>query len=161
MTKTVEFLLIGFIIGIIGLISGFAVLSARSNTRDVTRLANVREVQMALEMYFQNHSTYPVAVVPIPLGQALTACLSREGFSGPCPSNAPTPYLQNVAVPPTSGLSEKMACGTVNDIYCYSGSADRFRIGFELESGNALLALPKGANCLVESGFKAGICPAL
>jgi len=161
MTRTTELLLMGAIIGAIGLVSGFAVLSARSHTRDVTRLANVREIQMSLEMYFQNHSAYPIAESPIALGRALTSCLSQEGFSGSCPISGPTPYLSLVTVPPAAGLKEKVSCSDVSDVYCYSGSEDAFRVEFELESGNALLGVAKGVNCLSENGFSVGACSAL
>ncbi|MEK9155427.1 MAG: hypothetical protein AAB839_02145 [Patescibacteria group bacterium] len=161
MTRTVEVLIIGAVVGIIGLISGYAVLSARSHTRDVTRLANVREIQMALELYFQNHSSYPVAVEPVALGQALTACLSQEGFAAPCSKSGPTPYLESVPTPPTSGLGGESSCSNVDDAYCYSGTADAFRVQFELERGNALLGLASGANCVTEDGMKAGACSTL
>ncbi len=161
MTRTAEILIMGAIIGVIGLVSGYAVLSARSHTRDVTRLANVRELQMALEMYFQNHSSYPVAAEAIPLGQALTACLSAEGFAAPCSSNGPTPYLSVVTIPPSAGLRELVACGGTNDVYCYSGTADSYRIQFELESGNSLLGVAKGLDCVSEDGFTAGACATL
>jgi hypothetical protein len=151
----------GAIIGVIGLVSGYAVLSARSHTRDVTRLANVRELQMALEMYFQNHSSYPVAADAIPLGQALTACLSTEGFAAPCSASGPTPYLSVVTVPPSAGLRELVACGGATDVYCYSGTADSYRIQFELESGNSLLGVAKGLDCVSEDGFTAGACASL
>ncbi len=161
MTRTAEVLLVGMIIGVMGLVAGYAVLSARSHTRDVTRLANVREVQMALEMYFQNHSSYPIAVDAIPLGQALTACLASDGFAAPCSVTGPTPYLSVVTTPPASGLKSLVTCGGVEDAYCYSGTADAYRIQFELESGNALLGVAKGMNCLSGDGFKAGACAAL
>ena len=161
MTRTAELLLMGAIIGVIGLVSGYAVLTARSHTRDVTRLANVREVQMSLEMYFQNHSSYPIAADAIPLGQSLTACLSSEGFAAPCATTGPTPYLSVVTVPPTSGLGGLVSCGGVSNVYCYSGTTDMYRIQFEIESGNALLGVAKGLNCLTEDGFKAGACAAL
>ena len=161
MTRTVEIFIVSSVIGLIGLVSGFAVLSARSHTRDVLRLANVREIQMSLELYFQNHSEYPITTAPIALGQVLTTCLSAEGFSAQCASSGPTPYLEVVAVPPTAGLKGKVACDNLTDVYCYSGSTDQFRIEFELESANALLEVAKGANCLTETGFKAGVCEAL
>lgn len=161
MTRTAELLIIGAIISVIGLISGYAVLSARSHTRDVTRLANVREMQMALEMYFQMHSSYPIAADATALGQALTACLSSEGFSGSCPTSGPTPYLDVVATPPTAGIHGKVSCSGVSDVYCYKGSQEAFRIEFELEGGNATIGVAKGANCLSQNGFSAGACPAL
>jgi hypothetical protein len=161
MTRTVEMLMIGAIICAIGLVSGYAVLSARSHTRDVTRLANVRELQMAFELYFQGHSSYPISGEPMALGQALTACLSQNGFSGPCPTNGPTPYLELVTAPPTAGLGGDVSCDGVSDVYCYSGSEDAFRIEFELEGGNALLGVAAGVNCLTQDGFSAGVCAAL
>lgn len=161
MNRTVELLIMGGVIGVIGLVSGFAVLSARSHTRDITRLANVREMQMAFELYFQGHSSYPVAAEPIALGQALTACLSQDGFSGPCPKNGPTPYLELVTVPPAAGLGGDVSCGGVSDVYCYRGSEDAFRIEFELEGGNAILGVAAGVNCLTQDGFSAGVCAAL
>ncbi len=161
MTRTAEILIMAAIIGVIGLVSGYAVLSARSHTRDVTRLANVRELQMALEMYFQNHSAYPIAAEAIPLGQALTACLSPEGFAAPCSLNGPTPYLSVVTTPPSAGIDGLVVCGGVSDVYCYSGTADSYRIQFELEGGNSLLGVAKGLDCLSENGFKTGTCAAL
>lgn len=161
MTRTTELLIVGAIIGVIGVVSGFAVLSARAHTRDVTRLANVREIQMALEMYFQNHSSYPVSADAIPLGQATTACLSSDGFVAPCSKTGPTPYLETVAIPPTSGLGGRVSCGGVSDVYCYRGTADALRIEFELEGGNAALGVAAGVNCATQDGFKAGACSAL
>lgn len=161
MTRTAEMLIIGAIIGTIGLVSSFAILSARSHTRDVTRLANVREMQMALELYFQGHSTYPIVSEPIALGQARTACLSQDGFSGPCPTNGPTPYLEFVMVPPAAGLSGDVSCETMTDVYCYRGSEDAFRIEFELEGANVTLGVASGVNCLTQDGFSAGACAAL
>jgi hypothetical protein len=161
MTRTAELLIMGAIIGAIGLVSGYAVLSARSHTRDITRLANVRELQMAFELYFQGHSSYPIAAEPIALGQALTACLSQDGFSGPCPTNGPTPYLELVTAPPTAGLGGEVSCSNVSDVYCYSGSEEAFRIEFELEGGNATLGVASGVNCLTQDGFSAGACAAL
>lgn len=161
MNRIAELLIMGAIIGLIGLVSGYAVLSARSHTRDITRLANVREMQMAFEMFFQNHSSYPIASEPIALGQALTACLSAEGFSGPCATNGATPYLERVTTPPTAGLGGDVECSGVTDVYCYTGSEESFRIEFELEGGNAILGVAKGVNCLTQDGFAAGACAAL
>lgn len=161
MNRLAEVLIVGAVIGVIGVFSGYAVMTARAHTRDVTRVAHVREMQMALELYFQNHSTYPVSVEPLALGQALTACLSQEGFGAPCAKNGPTPYLMAVPTPPRTGLHERSSCSNVSNAYCYSGSAEAFHIQFELERGNAVLGLAKGVNCATESGFEPGQCAAI
>jgi hypothetical protein len=112
-------------------------------------------------LFFQQQSSYPISADAIPLGQALTACLSSEGFSGPCPTSGPTPYLTRVTTPPTAGIDGRVSCGGVSDVYCYRGGEESFRIEFELESGNAVLGVAKGVNCVTENGFIAGACPAL
>lgn len=161
MTRNVELFVMALVMSGIGLLSGYAVLSARSHTRDTVRIAHVREIQMALEMYFQHHSSYPLATNATALGQALTACLSADGFAAPCSVASTTPYLAVVPVPPSAGLHERVLCDGVNNVYCYSGSPDAYRIQFELEGGNALLGVAKGVNCLRENGFVAGACPSL
>jgi hypothetical protein len=154
-----ELLLLGTVIGIVGIISAFAVLSARSRARDVTRLAHVRELQLGLELYFNTNGAYPAAEGVLALGQATTACLSEDGFGGPC-STAQTraPYVEFVPAPPESGLRGKSSCDGVGNAYCYQTDASTFRIQFELEKANTILGLVKGANCATEQGFAAGAC---
>lgn len=158
----IEILSVGLIIGVVGLASAFAVSSARERTRDVTRLAHVRELQIGLELYFNDRSAYPVVSEPTPLGRTTTACLSEDGFGAPCTEgDTQTAYVEFVPAPPTKGLKGESSCGDVKDAYCYSSDASSFAIQFELESGNNLLRLQKGLNCATEDGFKAGACPVL
>lgn len=160
MTK-VEILVVVLVVGLMGLLSGVAVMTAREHTRDVTRLAHVREVQMGLEMYFQGASAYPTSTDAIAIGQALTACLSSEGFGAPCSSNGPTPYLESVPTPPESGLKGLSSCGGVADAYCYTANESEYRVQFELEGDNRALGLEKGLNCATEDGLRAGTCSSL
>ena len=156
----IEILTVGLVIGAVGLASAFAVSSARERTRDVTRLAHVRELQIGLELYFNDHAAYPVVTEVLPLGRTTTACLSGEGFTAPCSDgDTQTAYVEFVPAPPTKGLKGESSCGGVNDAYCYARDGSTFAIQFELESGNNLLKLAKGANCVTPSGFKAGACP--
>lgn len=157
MTK-VEILVVALIVGLMGLLSGAAVLTARAHTRDVTRLAHIREVQMGLEMYFQDTNSYPVADGATALGTALTACLSQDGFTAPCGENATTPYLASVPAIPPQGLRELSSCSGLASAYCYAGNADEYRIQFELEGTNSALGLRKGLNCATETGLKSGAC---
>lgn len=158
----IEMLTVGLIIGAVGLTSAMAVSSARERTRDVTRLAHVRELQIGLELYFNDHAVYPAVSEAIPLGKTTTACLSEDGFTAPCAEgDTQTAYVEFVPAPPTKGLKGKSSCGGVNDGYCYASNGAAFAIQFELESGNNLLKLAKGANCVTPTGFKAGACPVL
>ncbi len=154
-----QLLLLGLVIGVVGVVSALSVLSARSRARDVTRLAHVREMQLGLELYFNTNGAYPSADGVLALGQATTACLSEDGFGGPCSAaDTRAPYVEFVPSPPESGLHGKSSCDGVKNAYCYETDASTFRIQFELEKANSILGLVKGANCATEQGFSAGVC---
>lgn len=161
MTK-VEILSVGLIIGAVGLISAFAVNSARERTRDVTRLAHVRELQIGLELFYNDRATYPVVAEATALGQTTSACLSEAGFGAPCAEgDTQTAYVEFVPAPPVQGLKQRSQCSERKNAYCYTSDGASFAIQFELENGNNLLKLQKGLNCATPEGFKAGACPVL
>jgi type II secretion system protein G len=78
----IELLVVIAIIGLLASIVLVALNGARSKARDTTRLADIRELQSALELYFNDNSTYPMVVCdstpgsPYPDGQAWAACWS-------------------------------------------------------------------------------------
>lgn len=167
MTK-IEVLVVLLVIGILGLVSGVAVMGARERVRDTARLAQVREIQDGLESFFSDHSAYPewpdatdteAGTDALPLGQAITHCLSDEGFS--CTFAPEDAYLDVVPTPPSTGLKEKSSCGGVANAYCYLSDGEGFRIQFELERANPSLGLVKGANCASETKLEAGACAAI
>ena len=158
----IEMLSVGLIIGVVGLASAVAVSSARERTRDVTRLAHVRELQIGLELFFNDHAVYPSTSEQIPLGQTTTACLAGVGLVAPCaPNDTKTAYVEFVPAPITQGLKGRSECGGLKDAYCYSSNASSFTIQFELENGYDLIKLERGLNCATEEGFTAGTCPVL
>lgn len=158
----IEILSVGLIIGVVGAASAFAVGMARERTRDVTRLAQVREIQIGLELFYNDHAAYPVASEPIALGRTTTACLTGGGFGAPCASgDTSTAYVEFVPATPSQGLKGRSSCAGVKDAYCYSGNGSAFTVQFELERQNSLLDLQKGLNCATPDGFKAGACPTL
>jgi hypothetical protein len=158
----IEILSVGLIIGVVGLASALAVGSAREGTRDVTRLAHVRELQIGLELYFNDHASYPTVSEAIPLGRTTTACLSGDGFGAPCTEgDTQTAYVEFVPAPPEKGLKGESSCAGVKDAYCYSSDTTSFAVQFELEKSHNLLRLQKGVNCATEQGFTAGACPVL
>lgn len=73
------------VIAIIGLLSTLAVValgSVREKGRDTKRVADLKQVSTALELYYTENSAYPTAAEAITLGGDLTACLNASGFSG-------------------------------------------------------------------------------
>ena len=159
MTK-IELLVIGLIVGLLGVMAAVAVSGARSSMRDAVRLANVREVQAGLELYFNDANSYPETSDFAALGQSATQCLGVEGFASSC-SEDESVYLDLVLSPPDGGLTGLAACETYTDGYCFMGTETAYRIQFELEQDNALLELQEGLNCATEEGISAGECSSL
>jgi hypothetical protein len=156
-----EMLSVGLMLGLVGALSTWAVMDARERARDIARLAHVRDLQLSLEFYFSDRATYPVVTEALALGQAGSACLGEDGFSGPCATGGARPYLSHVPVPPAAGLKGRVTCGDLTDVYCYQGAGTQYRLTFELENGNSGLGLAKGANCATETGLRPGVCEVL
>lgn len=57
----IELLVVIAIIGLLASIVLISVNNARAKTRDVKRLADFRQIQTALEMYYDNNESYPIA----------------------------------------------------------------------------------------------------
>lgn len=148
-----ELLSVGLILGLVGALSAWAVMDARSRARDIARLAHVRELQLSLEFFYSDRATYPEAAEPLPLGQATSACLAEDGFTGPCASGGPRPYLERVPVPPANGVALRA--------YTYQSTGDQYRITFALEGRSAALGLAKGLNCATDQGLRSGPCDSL
>ncbi len=159
MTK-IEVLVVVLIIGLLGLLSAFAVSTARARTRDTTRLAHVRELQDALESFYSDVGTYPTEAEPLALGQSTTLCLSADdGFR--CSIAPDGAYLNVVPATPRQGLNKRSSCGSVANAYCYQGDGVTYAVQFELEKSNNPLGLQKGANCMTPEKLVPGACASL
>lgn len=91
------------VIAIIGLLSTLAVVSlnsARQKSRDAKRVADVKQVQTALELYFQDVNLYPVAATAVALGDSTHDCLGADGYAAVASCGA-NPYMGLVPSAPT------------------------------------------------------------
>lgn len=155
-----EILVVVAIIALVGVFAAVAVNSARSKQRDATRIANVRQLQSALEDYFNETNSYPTGD-SLPLGDAAqSACLSLTGFRADCSAENAV-FLRYVPSTYTNGLDGLVACGEpARNAFCYSQSesGDGYVIHFELENGLAPVGLQEGVNCARPDGMEAGNC---
>ncbi|MFA6485850.1 MAG: prepilin-type N-terminal cleavage/methylation domain-containing protein [Candidatus Magasanikbacteria bacterium] len=91
------------VIAIIGLLSTLAVVAlgqARLKARDSKRLADLKQVQTALELYYTDNNAYPTGS-GLSLGvDAGAKCLDNEGFDATCGANA---YMGLVPKDPSTG----------------------------------------------------------
>src|SRR5688572_28981784 len=122
------------VIAIIGLLSTLAVValnSARQKSRDTKRVADVKQIQTALELYYADEDGYPAvgtAAAPITLGADATKslCGTATGFDASCGTNVSYMGLVPEAPEPADGGTP---CATTN-AYRYHGTASNYTIGF-------------------------------
>lgn len=134
------------VIAIIGLLSTLAVValnSARQKSRDSKRVADIKQVQTALELYFADQNGYPVEPVTVTLGSTAAAALCTAGFTTGCA--ATTVYMGLV---PSAPDPFDAPCTVLNNPYLYTAaSATSYTIDFCLGGsvGN-LISGPHEAN---------------
>ncbi len=104
----IELLVVIAIIGLLASVVLLALNSARAKSRDAKRLADVRQIASALELYFNDNNNYPTAgscTTPQTTG---IGCLAPK-YIGLIPS-APTPADSN----------SSQSCTTTTNAYTYS-----------------------------------------
>lgn len=99
------------VIAIIGLLSTLAVVSlnnARQKSRDAKRVADIKQVQTALELHYADQNGYAVEGAAVALGDANNKCLDEDGptsgFVAACDAGGTT-YMGQVPKNPTPALS--------------------------------------------------------
>lgn len=156
-----EILIVSTIIVLIGVLAAVAVNTARSKQRDATRLSSVRQIQSALEDYFNENNTY-ASGENLPLGDsANSSCLSVSGFLGDCSTESAT-IIRIVPRTYESGLKGLVTCGNpARKAFCYSSlnNGESYVIKFELENSLSSVGLKKGLNCAVPGKMQANVCP--
>ena len=130
------------VIAIIGLLSTLAVValnSARLKARDAKRVADIKQIQTGLELYFNDKTAYPGATIA-GLGSAgAVSCLNSAGFTT---ANCPSPYMGLVPRDPNSAKN-----------YAYtSAGATTYVITFELEGQTG--GLIQGTRTANENGIQ-------
>ncbi|MFA6255503.1 MAG: type II secretion system protein [Patescibacteria group bacterium] len=178
MRKTKGFTLIELlvVIAIIGLLSTLAVValnSAREKARDAKRVADVKQVQTALELYYNDAEGYPPVANVVTLGangadcggaDCLVLChgTTDDGTDGivsqssDCDdgANIYMGLLPAAPVPPGENsyeyesLGDGAACGSSGELSCPT-----YELTFTLEkptgsyTGTACVATPDGITC--------------
>lgn len=160
----IELLVVITIIGLLSTLAVVALNSARQKARDSKRVADMKQLQTALELYFNDKSSYPLVVGDGEIGNITNpangiACLGDAGWE------ADASTAVSCATPVYMGLAPRDPSGTAstpnNDKPCETNalacnysydrvSANQYEIHFRLEAATG--GLPSGLNCATESG---------
>lgn len=109
------------VIAIIGLLSTLAIVAlgtARLKSRDARRVADLKQIQTALELFASdNNGGYPASST-IQLGDANHVCLNQSGFN---PAGCSSPYLATIPKDPKIGY------------YFYTGAGTDYSVSASLE----------------------------
>ena len=109
------------VIAIIGLLSTLAVValnSARQKARDSKRVADVKQIQTALELYYADLNGYPTAATAVALGAGTYKALCTGGWLASCTTG--TTYMGLVPANPTPVTDGGCAAGSG---YSYTAAA--------------------------------------
>ena len=161
----IELLVVIAIIALLSTIAGVALNSARQKGRDAKRVADVRQIQTALELGFDSALDFPAqgtATAPLALGAATAGKLCQDGnavggvnyaFDDTCVAST-TVYMAKVGRDPTkTGAGAGCLAGaTATCDYAYAHPAAlQYEIRFYLEGATG--GLTQGNNCATEAGI--------
>jgi general secretion pathway protein G len=151
-TNTKGFTLIELlvVIAIIGLLSTLAVIalnSARQKSRDSKRVADVKQIQTALELYFADFNGYPAANSLVLGGATNSDTLCSGGFTGTCTG---TTYMG--LVPDAPNPVDGTCTAAQNDYTYTSTSATAYSLAFC--TGAAVGDLTVGVHTASQNGIQ-------
>ncbi|MDD5625879.1 MAG: prepilin-type N-terminal cleavage/methylation domain-containing protein [Patescibacteria group bacterium] len=108
------------VVAIMGLMAALAIVSlnqARAKARDARRVADIKQIQTALELYYMDQNKYPDAPATGVIDGAL--CLGGGGFGAPSSCGAPV-YMG--LVPSNPSPRADGACADTNYTYAVTAT---------------------------------------
>ena len=116
----IELLVVIAILGLLSTIITVAMGQARLKARDSKRMADLKQIQTALELYYTDQNSYPAGSAA-QLGTGNYACLTRIGFL-PLSSGCADAYMGSVPTDPNR-----------NVYYIYTVASGTYSVATQLE----------------------------
>ena len=138
----IELLVVIAIIGILATIVLVSLNSARQKARDTRRVSDIRQVALALEMYYDDHTSsgYP----------AVTDCTAANWTGELTTALAPTYVTVVPADPVNSGSNVYMYAGTATDytLYAYLENTANSALNGDIDAATMGCTCTDPAYCL-------------
>ena len=145
----IELLIVIAIIGLLSTIAVVALNNARGKTRDAKRVADVKQIQTALELYFADNRVYPLMASATEIGTATRRTLCGSGtFSATCTGKV---YMAKV---PQYPQQLDGACTTVNNRYTYTSAAPQNNYTIVFCLGGQTASLTSGLHTADPAGIR-------
>ncbi len=122
---TLQWLIFSGAFGLIALLAMFGVSVSRGAARDAIRVANVKELQAALELFYNDQNAYPKAPDDgLFLGAPSILCLDAEGFKAACSGKV---YMSFI---PTAPEPADKQCDAATNAYRYYSDGAQYVLTF-------------------------------
>lgn len=128
----IELLVVIAIVGVLTAITVIVLQNARAKSRDAKRITDVKQIQTALELYFNDNGSYPTSI---------TSTIATGG----------TVYMTTY---PTAPIPADGDCTEENNNYTYSSDGSTYSISFCL--GNPNSGLNAGEKIATRDGISQG-----
>jgi len=148
----IELLVVVAIMGLLATLAITALNTARARARDARRVADIRQIQAALELYFMDEAAYPTLTgSPADFAEFEGQCLDSTGFAESCSG---TVYMGEIPANPnprTDGGCEDVGY-TYTSTQLQNGNYLSYTINYCL--GNDTGGIPAGDRIATPAGLK-------
>ena len=126
------------VISVIGVLSGIIlnainVQGIRQKSRDSQRVADLKRIQTALELYFADTRTYPV-----PSATAFVSASVNSTTTGLGALLSPTSYISQLPTDPSQGADVFAGCADTAYGYSYRATSSRYALIARMEIDGAI-----------------------
>ena len=132
----IELLVVIAIIGLLSTLSVLALNNARQKSRDAKRVADIKQIQTALELYYNDAYGYP---------------LDAEVVSGIELNFGTTVYMNSIPSAPTP---QDGSCTIANNVYTYTQNGSGASYDIEYCIGAATGEISPGLNTATPGGIQ-------